>query len=96
MAEITVTQGGSQTFTATPNNGKEVDKWLLNGSAAQTGGTTYTLSNVQANATLQVTFKDTQAANTLQVDPKALRRSRHQPARPPARHTGGPYRQHNT
>jgi hypothetical protein len=72
MAEITVTQGGSQTFTATPNNGKEVDKWLLNGSAAQTGSPTYTLSNIQTNATLQVTFKDTPAANTLQVDPNTL------------------------
>ena len=55
----TLACGSNITFTATPNSGKQVDQWLLNGSVVQTGGTTYTTSNIQANATLQVTFKDT-------------------------------------
>jgi len=55
----TVNQGGSQMFTATPSSGKEVDQWFVNGSAVQNGGTSYTVSNVQANVTVNVTFKDT-------------------------------------
>lgn len=54
----TIKCGNNVTFTAMPNSGKQVDQWLLNGSAAQIGGTTYTVSNVKANATVQVTFKD--------------------------------------
>jgi uncharacterized repeat protein (TIGR02543 family) len=54
----TVNQGGSQTFTATPSSGKEVDQWKAGGSVVQNGGNTYTVSNVQSNATVQVTFKD--------------------------------------
>jgi hypothetical protein len=54
----TVNCGGSKTFTATPSSGKEVDVWKKNGSVVQTGGTTYSVSNVQANTTVQVTFKD--------------------------------------
>ena len=56
--EQSVKCGNSITFTATPNAGKQIDQWLLNGNLIQTGGTTYTVSNVQVNATLQVTFKD--------------------------------------
>jgi hypothetical protein len=55
---VTVNQGGSQTFTATANSGKQIDVWKLNGNTVQNGGTTYTLSNVQSNVTVQVTFKD--------------------------------------
>jgi hypothetical protein len=53
----TVNSGGSVPFTATPANGYVVDQWLANGSPAQTGGNAYTLTNVTANATVQVTFK---------------------------------------
>jgi hypothetical protein len=60
---VTVSQGGSQLFTASPNAGKLVDEWRLNGSTVQTGGATYLASNVQASATLQVTFKDDLTAN---------------------------------
>jgi len=56
--EITVNQGASQTFTATPDQGKMTDQWLVNATAVQTGGNSYTVSNVQADATLEVTFKD--------------------------------------
>ncbi len=53
----TVASGGSAGFTSTPNSGYVVNQWLVDGSVVQTGGTTYTVSNVTANKTLQVTFK---------------------------------------
>jgi len=49
--------GASQSFTATPKTGYQVDQWLVNGGAVQTGGTTYSLNNIQANQTVAVTFK---------------------------------------
>jgi hypothetical protein len=52
----TVASGGSITFTATPDIGGWVGWWLLDGSIVQTGGNSYTLSNVKANHTLQVLF----------------------------------------
>ncbi len=48
--------GDSQLFTASPNAGASVNQWLLDGALAQTGGTTYTLSNIQTDHTVQVTF----------------------------------------
>jgi len=54
----TITCSNSVTFTATPNSGKQVDQWTLNGNVVQTGGSTYRVSGITANATLQVTFKD--------------------------------------
>ena len=45
------------TFTATPDGGYIVDKWLLNGVVVQAGGVTYTLYNVTGNETVQVVFK---------------------------------------
>jgi hypothetical protein len=55
---VIVNQGGNQTFTATPDNGKMVDEWKVDGNVVASAGNTYTVSNVQANATVQVTFKD--------------------------------------
>ena len=55
----TVNSGGSLTFTATPNTNYLVSQWLLDGTSVQTGGTSYTLTNITANHTLQVTFKST-------------------------------------
>ena len=54
----TVNRGGSVQFTATPNTNYTVDQWLLEGVSqpAQAGLTGYTLSNVTANHTVQVTF----------------------------------------
>ena len=54
---ITVNHDDSKTFTAMPDNNYEVDQWKLNGSDVQTGGNTYTISNIQDNATVSVTFK---------------------------------------
>lgn len=49
--------GSSQLFTATPDAGYEVDKWSVDSVEIQTGGTTYTLSNITAEHTVSVTFK---------------------------------------
>lgn len=51
-----VNSGASLTFTAIPNAGFAVFQWLLDGVVVQTGGTTFTLNNITANHTLQVTF----------------------------------------
>jgi Divergent InlB B-repeat domain len=48
--------GSSQLFTATPNANYVVNQWLVDGSAVQSGGTTYTLSNIQTNHDVLVTF----------------------------------------
>jgi uncharacterized repeat protein (TIGR02543 family) len=55
---VTVNAGANQTFTATPNSGKMVNQWKVNGNVVATSGNTYTVNNVQSNATVQVTFKD--------------------------------------
>ena len=51
-----VNYNGSQLFTATPTTGYTVDKWQVDGADVQTGGTTYTLSNITATHTVAVTF----------------------------------------
>ena len=48
--------GSNQLFTAAPNMGYAVDRWYLDGSNVQTGGTTFTLDNIQTNHTVSVTF----------------------------------------
>ena len=50
----TVSSGGSVTFTAIPDSGYEVAEWAVNGYAVQTGGNTFTLSNVTANLSVQL------------------------------------------
>jgi methyl coenzyme M reductase beta subunit len=51
-----VTYNSSATFTATPNTGYTVNTWSVDGTVVQTGGTTYTLSNIIASHTVSVTF----------------------------------------
>jgi hypothetical protein len=48
--------GASQQFTATPNTGYTVGGWYVDGSLVQNGGATYTLSDIQNNHTISVTF----------------------------------------
>ena len=48
--------GDSVLFTATRNTGYGVDKWYLDSNVVQTGGNTYTLTNITANHTVYVTF----------------------------------------
>jgi hypothetical protein len=50
------TYGSNLTFTGTPNTGYTVAGWWLDGTVVQSGGTTYTLSNIIASHTVQVTF----------------------------------------
>jgi hypothetical protein len=52
-----VASGGSVTFNASPDYGYIVSQWVFNGRAVQTGGMNYTLSNVTANGTVEVTFR---------------------------------------
>jgi lysophospholipase L1-like esterase len=54
---ITKDYGSSQLFTANPVTGHEVDKWVVDGNDVQTGGNTYTLSNITAPHTVAVSFK---------------------------------------
>jgi hypothetical protein len=56
-SSFTIKDGHDQQFTAFPNIGYEVDKWYLDGTEVQTGGTSYTLSNIQATHTVEVTFR---------------------------------------
>ncbi len=54
----TVVSGGNITFSATPATSYLVDQWLVDGTVAQTGGTSYTLTSVSASHALQVTFRE--------------------------------------
>jgi len=54
--DITKDYGSSQQFTASPNIGYEVNEWTLDGNNVQSGGTTYTLSDITATHTVAVTF----------------------------------------
>ncbi|MCL2835001.1 MAG: hypothetical protein FWD78_17665 [Treponema sp.] len=60
--QVSITQGEDKTFTASPNTGNMVDQWIVNGNVAASSGTSYTVTNVQANGTIQATFKATQPA----------------------------------
>ena len=51
-----VSNGGSISFSATPNGGYAVDQWLVNGVLAQTGSTGFVLNNVTSDETVKVTF----------------------------------------
>jgi uncharacterized repeat protein (TIGR01451 family) len=54
----------SQTFTATPNTNFTLSKWYLDGVVVQTNGSSLTVSNINTEHTLIVTFK---ALNDLAV-----------------------------
>jgi hypothetical protein len=66
---VSVPSGGSQTFTATPDAGYAVDKWYLFNAEAQEGGTTYTVSDVQADQRIHVTFKKAEYTITATAGP---------------------------
>jgi uncharacterized repeat protein (TIGR02543 family) len=65
---ITVSQGGTQTFTFTPNPGYEINQVLVDGvnNAAAVLSGNYTFSNVTANHTISVSFKQ-KAAQTYTI-----------------------------
>jgi len=73
---ISVNQGGSQTFVFVPNNGYEIHLVLVDGSLDATAKVNgyYTFSNVSANHEILVTFTTTSGvndviANQLQIFP---------------------------
>lgn len=51
-----VNSGTTMTFTASPDAGYGVHQWLVDGFLAQTGGTTYQLTNITANHMVNVTL----------------------------------------
>jgi protein involved in ribonucleotide reduction len=53
---LTKNCGDNQAFTATPNGGYAVEKWLVDGTPVQTGGRTYTLPSIHANHSVSVAF----------------------------------------
>ena len=55
----TIPQNSNITFTAIPDNCKEVDVWKINNIPVQTSGNTYTIQNVQSDQTVEVSFKTT-------------------------------------
>jgi hypothetical protein len=60
---ITKNSGDSQVFTATPNANYTVNQWLLDSGAVQTGGTSYSLNNIQSPHSVQVTFTQASSPN---------------------------------
>ncbi|MHC4425786.1 MAG: InlB B-repeat-containing protein, partial [Planctomycetota bacterium] len=57
---VIVNYGGSQSFTVYPNGGYAVDKWFVDGEEVQTGGITCTLTDIQADHSVHVTFRQVQ------------------------------------
>lgn len=53
----TVSAGGSLTFTATPDTGFIVSRWLVDDVVVQTGGLSYQLNDIQNNHQVEVTFQ---------------------------------------
>ncbi|MFC1494576.1 Ser-Thr-rich GPI-anchored membrane family protein [Thermodesulfobacteriota bacterium] len=64
---LSVTQGSDKTYTATPSNGYEVDKWYINGAQLADGDDSYTIQNIQSNITILVTFKPTNSIDNSQI-----------------------------
>lgn len=52
----TIITGGNASFTATPGANFAIGTWTSNSVVEQTGGATYTVSQVTANTTVQVNF----------------------------------------
>lgn len=52
----TVLTGSHLTFTAMPDHGFQVDQWLVDNILAQTGGNSFTLSQIDSNHTVEATF----------------------------------------
>jgi hypothetical protein len=54
---IQVDAGSSPQFTASPDFGCQVSQWTLDGEVVQAGGSTFTVSTVEANHAITVSFK---------------------------------------
>ncbi|MDD3845044.1 MAG: hypothetical protein PHC90_01645 [Syntrophorhabdaceae bacterium] len=67
---VSVTSGGSQTFTISASNGYEVADVLVDGQS-QGATATYTFTNVTANHTISVTFKKPATKYTITASAEA-------------------------
>ncbi|MHC4120598.1 MAG: InlB B-repeat-containing protein, partial [Planctomycetota bacterium] len=65
----TVTHGGGLSLTATAASGYVIDTWSVDGEVVQLGGASYTLSDVQSDRTVEVTFSATTYTITSSADP---------------------------
>lgn len=66
---VTVISGSNQSFEATPDAGNAVAKWEVDYTVVQFGGTSYTLENITANHSIQVTFAES-ASGTVPAAPR--------------------------
>ncbi len=64
---VTVPDGSSQIFAAMPEEGYSVEQWKVDGTAVQTGSDQFTLANVHANRSVQVTFKRFASASIVRL-----------------------------
>ena len=55
---VTVADGGSQTFTFTPDAGYEIDTVTVDGTKVAVTGNSHTITNVTADMSINVTFKE--------------------------------------
>ena len=63
--DVTVNEGGSQTFTFTPEAGYRIDVVLVDGAPQVPVPESYTFENIQANHTIHVDFAEGIAENEL-------------------------------
>jgi translation elongation factor P/translation initiation factor 5A len=54
---VSVNHGANQTFTFNPTNGYQIDAVKVDGNVVNVSGNTYTFTNVQANHSIEVSFK---------------------------------------
>ena len=68
----TVNCGDEITFTAIPEDDQEVYQWKVNSIVVQTGENSYTLSDIQKNMTINVTFKSSVGINKIENNQPAI------------------------
>jgi len=64
-ASAAVTDGGSQTFTATPNLGYVLSHWIVNGSRVEKAGNSYTITNVHDDGYVRAVFMVGEVVKTI-------------------------------
>lgn len=76
--DTTVSDGGNQTYTITPNSGKRLETLIVDGNPVTLTGTTYQFKNVLSNHTIYALFGDSippglkQCQNTIDDDQDGL------------------------
>ena len=69
---VTVDSGADVTFTANPDTGYEIESWSVDGVVVQGGGESHTLTNVQADHRIHVTFQLLQYTVTATAGPNGF------------------------